>query len=209
MTGMLKGKIEILARKTKKIRHFIVRTIAPTVYKAGTNHRLRPMIQFISETFEGGPLTGVEIGVLGGDNAEIILKTLPIRKLFLVDPYIPYVYVDGQLFDPREYLPEAEKKLLKFKEKAILLTKKSSKAVDDIPNNLDFVYIDGNHAYEFVKKDIHLYYPKVRSDGVIGGHDFSAAFPGIVRAVLEFAEEKNLQLHGRETDWWFIKKPVT
>ena len=206
---MLKGKIEILARKTKKIRHFIVRTIAPTVYKSACSYRLRPMIEFISETFEGASLVGVEIGVLGGDNAEIILKTLPIRRLFLIDPYISYIYVDGQLFDPREYLLEAEKKLLKFKEKAIFVRKKSSEAVDDIPNNLDFVYIDGNHAYEFVKKDIHLYYPKVRSGGVIGGHDFSAAFPGILRAVLEFAEEKNLQLHGRETDWWFIKKPGT
>ena len=47
----------------------------------------------------------------------------------------------------------------------------SEDAVDDIPEKLDFVYIDGNHAYEYVKKDIGLYYPKLKKGGVIGGHD--------------------------------------
>ena len=83
-------------------------------------------------------------------------------------------------------------------------------AIDDIPRYNDFVYIDGNHSYDFVKKDIELYYPRVREGGVFGGHDFHAMADkdyGVARAVLEFVDKEGLQLFGkRSMDWWVIKK---
>lgn len=39
-------------------------------------------------------------------------------------------------------------------------------------NSLDFVFIDANHHYEFVKKDIEAWFPKVKTGGYIGGHDY-------------------------------------
>lgn len=39
-------------------------------------------------------------------------------------------------------------------------------------NELDAVYIDANHSYEYVKKDIELWRVKVRPGGVISGHDY-------------------------------------
>lgn len=39
-------------------------------------------------------------------------------------------------------------------------------------NSLDFVFIDANHHYEFVKKDIEAWYPKVKPGGTIAGHDY-------------------------------------
>jgi predicted O-methyltransferase YrrM len=38
--------------------------------------------------------------------------------------------------------------------------------------SLDFVFIDGNHAYEWVVQDIALWSKKVRKGGIIYGHDF-------------------------------------
>ena len=38
--------------------------------------------------------------------------------------------------------------------------------------SLDFVYIDANHAYDFVKQDMTLWYPKVKKGGYLGGHDY-------------------------------------
>jgi hypothetical protein len=38
--------------------------------------------------------------------------------------------------------------------------------------SLDFVYIDADHSYEIVKKDIKSWYPKVKIGGVIAGHDY-------------------------------------
>jgi cephalosporin hydroxylase len=39
-------------------------------------------------------------------------------------------------------------------------------------NSLDFVYIDANHAYNYVVQDIELWYPKVKKGGYLCGHDY-------------------------------------
>ncbi|MES2436820.1 MAG: class I SAM-dependent methyltransferase [Patescibacteria group bacterium] len=51
--------------------------------------------------------------------------------------------------------------------------------------SLDFIYIDAAHDYESVKRDIKAWLPKLKSDGVIAGDDFTEAFPGLVQAVQE------------------------
>jgi|TARA_B100001094_G_C17831799_1_gene623571 predicted O-methyltransferase YrrM len=49
----------------------------------------------------------------------------------------------------------------------------------------DVVYIDMEHTYEAVKKDIEYWLPKVKPNGIIAGHDYYDGFPGVVRAVDE------------------------
>ena len=71
--------------------------------------------------------------------------------------------------------------------------------------SLDFVYIDANHDYSFIKKDLRLWYPKVKKDGWLGGHDFKAIQTGVVRAVNEFVAKQKKELQGTDNDWW-IKK---
>ena len=39
-------------------------------------------------------------------------------------------------------------------------------------DSLDFVFIDGDHRYEMVKADIQAWLPKVKSGGIISGHDY-------------------------------------
>ena len=71
----------------------------------------------------------------------------------------------------------------------------------------DFVYIDADHSYAGVTKDIGCYFPKVRVGGVLGGHDFDAGhIDRVNRAVMEFCREHGLSLFGDDRDWWFIKK---
>lgn len=40
----------------------------------------------------------------------------------------------------------------------------------------DCIYIDGLHTYEQVKRDIEQYRPKLRSDGVLAGHDYDIKY---------------------------------
>ena len=50
----------------------------------------------------------------------------------------------------------------------------------------DFVYIDADHSYESVKKDIELYLPKLKKGGIIGGHDYCPySWPDVIKAVDE------------------------
>jgi len=159
---------------------------------------IRPMTKYLLNNYSNNKLIGVEIGVEYGLNAKTMLKFLSIEKLFLIDPY------KDKLGD--ECFKQTKIFLRKYSNKIIFIRKSSESAVNDIPNNLDFVYIDGSHEYKFVKKDIELYYDKIKSGGLIGGHDFWADHIGVCKAVLEFANENKLKINGNLTDWWIIKK---
>jgi predicted O-methyltransferase YrrM len=49
--------------------------------------------------------------------------------------------------------------------------------------SLDFVFIDGNHWYDYVKKDIEAWLPKIKKGGIISGHDYEEN--GVSTAVRE------------------------
>ena len=154
------------------------------------------MTKFMMNFFKNKKLIGLEIGVEYGLNAKTMLKLLSIEKLYLVDPYN-----NGD-----ETYKEARKYLAKYGNKIIFIRKTSEKAANEIPDELDFVYIDGAHNYEAAKKDIELFYNKLKKGGVLGGHDLWANEIGVCKAVLEFAENNNLKLNGKLTDWWIVKE---
>ena len=72
-------------------------------------------------------------------------------------------------------------------------------------NSLDLVFIDAQHTYENVKEDIHDWAPKLKDNGVMGGHDlYDPAFPGVRKAVEE--TELDYQACPGHT-WWFKECP--
>lgn len=52
-------------------------------------------------------------------------------------------------------------------------------------NSVDFVFIDADHQYESVKKDITAWYPKIKIGGIMSGHDYISKF-GVADAVNSF-----------------------
>lgn len=57
--------------------------------------------------------------------------------------------------------------------------------------SLDIVYIDANHEYQEVKKDIAVWLPKIKKGGIISGHDYSFPWNGVIQAVDEsFPDDK-------------------
>ena len=180
------------------------------MYELSGLYRMRPMIKFIKEHY-GNELTGVEIGTYEGYNAYCMMLNLPIKKLYLVDPYLFYeeYYEDSYKMSQHSFdviFKNARNLLKDYKNKVEFIRLLSHEAKNKIPKALDFVYIDGNHAYEFVMQDIKDYYPKLRKGGVIGGHDFDGNYIGVVRAAIEFTDENNLELYTSEGDWWTVKK---
>lgn len=49
--------------------------------------------------------------------------------------------------------------------------------------SIDMCFIDANHTYEFVSRDIAAYLPKMKKGGTLAGHDWSD--DGVKRAVRE------------------------
>jgi len=167
--------------------------------------KLRPMFQFIKKRYNH-ELNGIEIGVYKGENANRILSNLNINKLYLIDIYKPFTRHKEEA-DYSHLKQIAIDNLSSFSNKISWIYKKSEDAVNSLPDNsFDFVYIDGNHDYEYVKKDIELYFPKIKSGGVMGGHDFRSTHLGVIRAVSEFADLNDIKLFYKNSDWWFIKK---
>jgi len=150
-------------------------------------------------------LVGVEIGVYYGDNASDYLRDLDIKKVYLIDPYTIHPrYPEWRM---KESEKEARAKLDIYKDKIEWVRTTSAKAVSMFDeSSLDFVYIDGDHSYEFVRDDIALYYPKVKEGGLLSGHDYRNYTKGVIVAVNEYCQKNNLVLHrGGKWDWWIWK----
>jgi len=161
-------------------------------------------------------LVGIEIGVAGGDHTLSLLETLKIKKIYCIDPYNIYEdYHEGKLHFGVDQAPieeteiYAQKLLNKYKDNIVWLKKLSNDAVRDIQEQLDFVYIDGNHADNYVADDIQNYFPLLKKGGVIGGHDFYNGFQsehdGVISAVTRFCGTNNLLLKVELPDWWIVK----
>jgi hypothetical protein len=66
------------------------------------------------------------------------------------------------------------------------IEKDSAEAAACINNgSYDFVFIDADHAYQSVRRDIDAWLPKVKSGGIIAGHDHCPDFTGVIQAVSE------------------------
>lgn len=166
---------------------------------------------------------GAEIGVFKGANALDILNAISMKTLYLIDPYLEHSEQDRvrTTLDMRKAKIAMKKNLKRYEDLIMNVYKTSEDAADDIPNDLDFIYIDGSHFYEDVKKDIEIYYPKVKKGGIIGGDDYVGRHQGVIQAVNEFVEENGLDLNVAkyikktfktksgyidDYEWWIIKK---
>ncbi len=173
---------------------------------------LKPMSNYVNNNLKG-ELVGVEIGTHIGLNAEQMLKKMNLKKLYIIDPYTDKDWKDGTCMEIvygniSKILEEMQKRLEVYFEqgKCLHLKTSSSNAASEIPNELDFVYVDGNHDYEHTLQDLRVYYSKLKQGGVLGGHDFnSPQFTEVTNAVIDFAKEKDLQLYSHIQDFWFIK----
>ena len=203
--------VTAVAKTSRPIRHLCVKMLAPQLYQEFLGLTVpRGTIEAVKQKFGKQPLVGAEIGVFRGHHAYNILRTLNVNPLYLIDPYTSYVDFFG--YNPPDYLAdaflEAKNRLTPHQGRVVWIHKPSCEAINSISDNLDFVYIDGNHNYEFVKNDISLYYPKVRSGGIMGGHDFEASCRGVVNAVTEFASVNDLTLQTKAPSDWWIEKGV-
>lgn len=90
----------------------------------------------------------------------------------------------------------------------------SDEAAKNFPDEyFDLIYIDADHSYEGVKKDLEAWWPKVKKGRFFTGDDYSiqhAPVPGVefevIRAVDEFAKNNNLTVHKLTENGWCIIK---
>lgn len=80
------------------------------------------------------------------------------------------------------------------------LNMRSEEAVSLFDDGIfDAVYIDACHDYEFVKQDIELWMPKVKSGGILCGHDYITD---------EIASRVEFDWFGKKMGYGGVKKAV-
>jgi hypothetical protein len=70
-------------------------------------------------------------------------------------------------------------------------------------NSCDVVFIDMEHTYDAVKKDISSWFPKVKFGGYIAGHDYVSDWPGVIEAVNESFDKNDIKA---TNSCWIVRK---
>ena len=118
---------------------------------------------------------GLELGVFKGEFSKVLLNKWGGR-LYMIDPWRPLgdEYDDAcdeeQLYD---LYADTAKNIKGNETRGFMLRGLGEELIDLFDDeSLDFIYIDANHAYDYVKSDIKLWYPKLKKGGIFAGHDY-------------------------------------
>lgn len=163
---------------------------------------------------------GAEIGVAEGYNAWNILENWS-GTLYLIDPYriLNTPGFSGHGEDTDEKQEARYQRVLRtsqrFGRRCNLRRLTSEDASFHFREaELDFVYIDAQHDYPSIKRDIELWHSKVRLGGLLCGHDYLSGIHngqeyGVQQAVDELAAANGLEVFvTAEPDWpsWILRK---
>jgi predicted O-methyltransferase YrrM len=140
---------------------------------------------------EMGLKTGIEIGVRTGEYSQYLLQNTNLDVLYSLD-----------LFPYPNMLPMTAHKLNPFGERSKIIQASTPEyAVNFADDFFDFIYIDANHTYEAVKKDLITWWPKLKRGGLFCGDDYTELVNpgegkyGVVQAVNEFVQEYDQDLY--------------
>lgn len=159
---------------------------------------LENLCKYIKEKL-GDNLTIIEIGSYVGDSTEIFAKHF--SRVYAIDPWqngyddsdaASFQHPMSTIEDQFNKLCEKYSNIVKIKDKSSLV------AGQFVDKSVDVVYIDGIHTYQGCRDDIELYKNKVKTGGLLCGHDYQSRFPGVIRAVDEFRKPDKIF---EDTSW--------
>jgi hypothetical protein len=137
---------------------------------------------------------GCEVGTQDGNFAEEIKKT-----------YQGFMYV-VDFWQDENWFQAVNERLRDGFAPLRMSSAEASNFVED--GSLDFVYIDAGHDYANIKQDLDKWYPKVRSGGIVSGHDYrdgtnkNGEVFGVKQAVDELVAKLNIKLETTTDDVW-------
>ncbi len=121
----------------------------------------------------------LEIGAYKGGSTIILAKGLKENyKVYSIDMHIRKKAFKLKLGKRYEYVPKDTSKIFiknlkrfKVTDKVIPIIKTSEEAAIGWNKPIDILWIDGNHEYDFVRKDFMLWEPYLKKNGIIAFHD--------------------------------------
>jgi predicted O-methyltransferase YrrM len=149
------------------------------------------LLDLIKELGDNSNKRMIEIGSFVGESTVLFAQSF--GSVTAIDPFLAdYDHADptSKLFEFKNVYETYLDRTSPYKNiKTIKST--SNEAYEILKfNEFDFIYLDGLHTYDGVKRDIINYLPLVKKGGIIGGHDYTddtvhKHLEGVKRAVDE------------------------
>lgn len=169
-----------------------------------TQNQYIPEAVYIPHFGKDTELVGVEIGVMTACGSVALLDRLPNLTLYCIDPWRSFPGAPFEAGREQEQHDlnhdHAMNRLAQYGKRAVVVRMTSDGAVNYVPDTVDFVHIDGHHTEEQAFKDIINYFPKVRHNGVISGHDYIQV-PDVTLAVNKVFPVEHIKI-GEDFTWW-------
>tara|TARA_B100000497_G_scaffold121980_1_gene152506 strand:+ start:479 stop:1075 length:597 start_codon:yes stop_codon:yes gene_type:complete len=156
------------------------------------------------KNYENHSFKLLEIGSYKGESASIFAASQIFEKIFCMDPFEGKEDALSLLDDEWGDVKRNFYTNTRHWDNIHLIQDYSYNQVDNFPDEFfDVIYIDADHSYESVKKEIELYKPKCK--WIIGGHDYGVVeHPGVTEAVNEAFGEPTITCV--DTSWFKILK---
>lgn len=160
-----------------------------------------------------GPIA--ELGVAEGFFSADLLRA-GAEFVYMIDNWghIPGIRGDGnfpQEWHDKNYAAAAER-VGSFSNVAMLRTLTTEAADEFRDNTFALVYHDADHSYEAVKRDIKVWWPKIKPGGIMAFHDYFMSEYGVRKAVEEFCGssiDMNFIMESKMEDaGCWIRKPL-
>lgn len=147
-----------------------------------------------------------EVGCYAGESSLIFMSSNKIKKFYAIDPWskifngdiknktVKEINTINSVYNLMDFAEECFDIRMKPYNNVIKMKMTFDEAFDKLPN-LDFIYIDANHDYEFVLNDINIAKKIVKSGGIIAGHDYHHTYPGVIKAVGESFDINNVKIY--------------
>ena len=130
-------------------------------------------------------ITMAEIGCYAGDSTKLFMESNKVKTLYAIDIWVDALNLFKSKWKEHNFTSVEREFDEKLKDFNIVKLKMTAKEAQDKLPELDFVYIDGNHNYEYVIEDIYVSLKKLKTNGIISGHDYCKESPGVIKAVNE------------------------
>ena len=178
----------------------------------------RSLVQILTQHFGVGNVRfGAEVGVWRGELSADLLRTFPELCLVMVDLWKPFGdsamhNKDNNASAMLEALEDAKRNTSFAKGRSIIVHCLSEGAATDWEDEeMNFVFVDADHFYESVRADLHAWWSKVQSNGIMAGHDYNGMGDrrkgwGVKRAVDEFFGAMGITVHVEPGRIWWVSK---
>ncbi len=135
---------------------------------------LRLLISTVAKLIDIPKITMVEIGSYSGESSQVFVEET--KFLYCIDPWKNGYDPEDEASEiqPMSEIEQIFNTRMQTYQNYMKLKTTSIQASTTFDNeSLDFIYIDGNHTLEAIKNDITHWLPKIKPNGVIGGHDYN------------------------------------